>query len=162
MDDIVGCGVLCVCLYSITKGGHMDSTKVTQRPFTEVFNITHKSTQWKRSSERYVYIGRPTFWGNYFTQHKWIDNPDLIIVGSVEAAVQAHKDWLYGNAYTSFKQRERINVLEELPSLVGKRLGCYCYPKPCHGNTFVQMLANGYNIEVKGKRFIWEGPNHGT
>lgn len=130
--------------------------------WTEVFNITHKSTAWKRKDARYVYIGRPTIWGNPFTHLKWIDNPDLIILPTIEEAVKAHQQWLYGEKYQNLKHQQRRAILKELPTLVGKLLGCYCYPRPCHGNTYVTMLTIGYKITINGKEYIWEGSTNGT
>lgn len=124
---------------------------------TEVFNITHKSTDWKRKDKRYVYIGRPTTWGNPFT-HLWRlkDDIRLIVVPTIEEAVEAHRQWLYGEKYASVNRQQRLAVLKELPTLVGKMLGCYCYPRPCHGNTYQTMLADGYDIEVNGKQYTWK------
>lgn len=37
----------------------------------------------------------------------------------------------------------------ELEQLRGRRLGCWCYPKPCHGNVLVKLLAELKAISVE-------------
>ena len=31
-------------------------------------------------------------------------------------------------------------TIDDLLSLDGKRLGCYCKPKPCHGDVLVELV----------------------
>lgn len=33
-------------------------------------------------------------------------------------------------------------LLKDLHELVGKRLGCYCNPLPCHGDMLVKLITN--------------------
>ncbi len=32
--------------------------------------------------------------------------------------------------------------MNELKKLVGKNLGCWCHPEPCHGNVIMELLKN--------------------
>lgn len=36
--------------------------------------------------------------------------------------------------------RQSQQILALLPYLVGKRLGCFCKPLPCHGDVLVQLI----------------------
>jgi hypothetical protein len=33
------------------------------------------------------------------------------------------------------------DLLDRLPELEGKTLGCWCAPKPCHGDVLVEILS---------------------
>ena len=68
-----------------------------------------------------IYIGRPSKWGNPFKISKNL---------SREKALEKYKAWI-------MKQPE---LLEDLPKLKGKRLGCYCKPLPCHGDVLVELI----------------------
>jgi hypothetical protein len=78
-----------------------------------------------------VYIGRevPEFglsgsrWGNPFVM---ADESDA----ERERAIAAYREWIA-------TQAELMDSLEELR---GKRLGCWCAPKGCHGDVLVELL----------------------
>lgn len=69
-----------------------------------------------------VYIGRPSRWGNPFRIGR---------DGTREEVVEKFRQY----AKETFTQAD-------LESLRGKRLACYCAPKPCHGDVLAEM-ANG-------------------
>jgi hypothetical protein len=74
------------------------------------------------SERHHVYIGRPEKWGNPF------------IVGRDGArgeCIPLFERWLLDNA-------QLMAALGELRGLV---LGCWCAPRPCHGDVLVR-LAN--------------------
>lgn len=119
---------------------------------TTVVNI--KNHAYVDRQQRYVYIGRPSLYGNHFTHLKFLK--DLIIVPTQQDAVIAFRDWLYGRKYTHLEQTRRMKILQNINELEGKILGCYCVPDACHGNVYVDMLEGGYDITIKGKRFIRE------
>ena len=76
-----------------------------------------------------VYIGRPSKWGNPFpigpnnSRNEVIAKCDLWLDGLIEAP-----------------NGEIPPTEEEIEFLRGKRLGCYCKPKPCHGDLYVKRL----------------------
>ena len=78
-----------------------------------------------------VYIGRAVVeygiedskWGNPFVM---ADDSDT----ERARAVHAYREWVMA-------QPELMQSLEELR---GKRLGCWCAPKACHGDVLVQLL----------------------
>ncbi len=69
-----------------------------------------------------VYIGRPSPWGNPFTI-----GPD----GTRREVIEKYREYLLKNS----------ELMAALPELRGKTLGCWCAPKPCHGDVLVE-LAN--------------------
>ncbi len=77
------------------------------------------------AGNRYVYVGRPTKWGNPFS-HK-SNTKAQYLTTSREEAVKRYEDYLIMN-------KELIAALTELK---GKVLGCWCSPKLCHA----QVLA---------------------
>lgn len=69
-----------------------------------------------------VFIGRPSKFGNPF------------IIGSHgtrDEVVDKYRRYLIGN-------KELLSQIEELR---GKRLGCFCEPKNCHGRVIVELLG---------------------
>lgn len=70
-----------------------------------------------------VYIGRPSRWGN----------PYLIgRDGNRSEVIALYKLYLLDNT----------ELMNALPELKGKVLGCYCKPAECHGDV-LEELANG-------------------
>lgn len=69
-----------------------------------------------------VYIGRPSKWGNPFAIG-WDGERDEVI--------SKYREWI----------KTQPNLLKDIEQLKGKRLGCFCKPKACHGDVLVE-LAN--------------------
>jgi uncharacterized protein DUF4326 len=76
-----------------------------------------------------VYIGRPSKWGNPFS-HKNL--PGVILKPSRAEAIAAYRLWI----------KTQPELLQALPELRNKVLGCWCKPQACHGDVLVE-LANG-------------------
>jgi len=74
-----------------------------------------------RNSDYDVLIARPSKWGNPF-----IVGRD----GNREQVIKMYEVHL----------RRRPDLLASLPELVGKRLGCYCKPLPCHGDVLIRLF----------------------
>src|SRR5258707_5579815 len=70
-----------------------------------------------------VRIDRTTRWGNPF--HIGRDGTRAEVIAKYEAWIQTQP-----------------NLLAALPELRGKRLGCWCKPKACHGDVLAR-LADG-------------------
>lgn len=66
-----------------------------------------------------VYIGRPSKWGNPFQIGK---------DGNREEVIEKYKQYLLS----------RPDLISSLHELKGKTLGCWCKPKPCHGDVLVE------------------------
>lgn len=42
--------------------------------------------------------------------------------------------------YRDYLLKSRPDLLQKIPDLVGKRLGCWCAPEPCHGDVLVELV----------------------
>ena len=69
-----------------------------------------------------VYIGRPSKWGNPFEIGK---------DGSRETVILKYYEYLLTSP----------SLMAEITELIGKVLGCWCAPRPCHGDILAD-LAN--------------------
>ncbi len=67
-----------------------------------------------------VHIGRPSKWGNPFYIGK---------DGTREEVIEKYRVWI----------KTRPKLMAALPELLGKTLGCWCHPKPCHGDVLVEL-----------------------
>jgi hypothetical protein len=77
-----------------------------------------------------VYIGRGSKWGNPFTYKEGTQAE--FIVGSREEAVEAYREWIYGQP----------DLLSSLHELKGKTIACYCKPAACHGDVLAELADN--------------------
>jgi hypothetical protein len=72
--------------------------------------------------ERYdIYIGRPSKWGNPF---------EIGRDGTREEVINKYSEWI----------KTQPKLLKDLPELKDKILGCWCYPKPCHGDILIKLF----------------------
>lgn len=79
-----------------------------------------------RHYEEYdVYIGRGSVWGNPYS-HK-SGTKAAFKTDTVEQAIEGYKHHLWNQI------RSGEITISQLVALDGKRLGCYCAPRPCHG-----------------------------
>jgi Domain of unknown function (DUF4326) len=67
-----------------------------------------------------VYIGRPSKWGNPFAIG-WDGERDEVI--------SKYREWI----------KTQPNLLKDIRLLKGKRLGCFCKPKACHGDVLAEL-----------------------
>jgi len=82
---------------------------------TQIVNI--------RSDQYDTLIDRTTKWGNPFLlQH---DSP-----ATRAACIRKYEEHI----------RNSPELLADLKELVGKRLGCWCKPKPCHGDVLLKLI----------------------
>lgn len=82
----------------------------------------------------FVYVGRPTKWGNKFT-HK-SNTAAEFIVSSREAAVEAFEKWIMSDEQENLRTAVRTE-------LKGKDLGCWCAPLACHAEVLLR-IANEF------------------
>lgn len=68
-----------------------------------------------------VFIGRDSKWGNPF---------QIGLQGNRKEIIEKYRKWILANE----------SLLKDLESLRGKRLGCYCKPKACHGDVLISLL----------------------
>lgn len=71
-----------------------------------------------------VYIGRPSIFGNPFSVMEY----------GRKGAIEKYRQY--------FHQRilEDQGFKEEVLKLKGKILGCFCAPRPCHGDIIIEYL----------------------
>lgn len=101
---------------------------------TRVINIKNDSS-FDKKNPKYEYIGRGSYWGNPYSL---LDNNfDDIDRSSVLSQFK------YDFDTDSFVNKKK----SEIHKLTGKRLACFCKPKPCHGD----ILANYLNSFDDGK-----------
>lgn len=74
-----------------------------------------------------VYIGRPSKWGNPFSIGK---------DGSREEVISKYEEWI----------KTQDDLMSDIEELRWKILGCWCSPKPCHGDVLAR-IANGMRFE---------------
>ena len=79
---------------------------------TTVVNIRHDDYD--------VYCARGGLWGNPFTIPKDGDRGAVIV---------KYREWI----------KTQPGLLAMVPILKGKRLGCFCHPKPCHCDILAEL-----------------------
>ena len=90
----------------------------------------------KTGAEYDVYIGRPRDpdaplgWGNPFRIGR---------DGSRAEVIAKYRAWLWDQC-----QSEEW-FIDELATLHGKTLGCFCAPQPCHGDVLLKAAAWAFN-----------------
>jgi len=67
-----------------------------------------------------VYIGRPSKWGNPFKTGR---------DGTLEEVLEKYEQHI----------TNRPDLLAALHELKGRTLGCWCKPKPCHGDILARL-----------------------
>ena len=68
----------------------------------------------------YVYIGRPSKWGNPF---------EIGIDGTRVEVIKKYREWL----------KTKPELLDALYELRGKKLACWCKPLFCHGDVLKEL-----------------------
>ena len=89
-----------------------------------------------------IYIGRTRYPHHYGNPFKI--GPD----GTRTIVIKKCDFWLRGIAYSDIEPERRKWILENVESLRGKTLGCYCKPEACHGDLYVEHLAE---LKMKGR-----------
>lgn len=130
---------LCDCKEHFNKK-HKKSIK---KPFVK---ISPKPIQKTRvvdlHKERHdIYIGRKVaefHYGNPFTFK--FSAIAKVKVSNRNDSVDAFRKWIKGIDYKDIEPERRQWILDNLPNLKGKILGCYCHPKKCHGDIYIDLL----------------------
>lgn len=86
--------------------------------WTVVANINTDSAliSWAEAKGIYIYVGRGSKWGNPYQIPQDGDRDRVC--------------WCYEQHYIKFKP----SIIDNIESLEGKVLGCYCSPQRCHGD----------------------------
>lgn len=76
-----------------------------------------------------IYIGRGTKWGNPFKIGK---------DGTRKEVIDKYKDYILNND-------ELLSCIHELKD---KTLGCWCYPKSCHGDVLKEIAEGKVILKI--------------
>jgi hypothetical protein len=88
-----------------------------------------KTTVVHISDEYDVYIGRENA-RLRLPRSKWA-NPFPICTGRTrQQSIQMYRNWIV----------TQVHLMASLHELKGKRLGCWCHPKECHGDFLAAMV----------------------
>lgn len=79
----------------------------------------------KNKEEFDIYIGRGSIWGNPYVIGKHGDRKKVI---------ERYRKWLTDQIFLG-----NISI-DQLQSLKGKRLGCFCKPLDCHGDVIKEFV----------------------
>ena len=79
----------------------------------------------QKSTPKYEYIGRGSYWGNPYSMYDEGDDREEVI-----------RKYKYDFDYKKFPNKEKSEVYK----LAGKRLGCFCKPLSCHGDVLADFL----------------------
>lgn len=94
-----------------------------------------------RAEKNTHYIGRTKdslHFGNPFAMAN--SNIASVQVNGRYEAIKAFYDWLKGDAHQNVEPVRRAWVLDNIVTLRGKTLGCFCKPKCCHGDVLRVFL----------------------
>lgn len=89
---------------------------------TKVIHIKDTPPGWK-SNPQFVYIGRPSKWGNPFVVGKHGQRGECVVL------------------FEKYLEKEPA-LLAALKELQGKTLVCYCKPSACHGDVLARLVNN--------------------
>jgi hypothetical protein len=87
-----------------------------------------------------IYIGRPSKWGNPYSHQK--GTQAKFKVDTRQQAIEAYKTYLW-----KLISAGKISLVQ-LAELDNKTLGCWCAPKPCHGDVLL-AAANWAKEQLK-------------
>lgn len=77
-----------------------------------------------------VYIGRRWFLGGWKLEESPFHNPFPVKTYGIEKSLEKYEKYL----------RNSPELIEMIPELNGKRLGCWCKPGKCHGDIIVKIF----------------------
>jgi len=82
-----------------------------------------------------ILIARPSKWGNPFKK------------GTRKQIIEKYEKYIRGNE----------EMMADIPNLAGKRLGCFCKPKSCHGDVLVKILNEYIQDKINSAFFRKDG-----
>lgn len=82
------------------------------------------------SQDNTVYIGRNmSFYVKGATQSKWA-NPFSVKKYGRDKCLKMYREYILN----------KPELLNDIDSLRGKELGCWCFPESCHGDILVELI----------------------
>lgn len=95
-----------------------------------------------------VYIGRTReefHFGNPFS-HK-PDSLGVYLVDNREDSIVMFRKWLVDDLFPEIEPERRQWIIDNKEMLRGKRLGCFCKPKSCHGDVYLEILGESDGLD---------------
>lgn len=100
--------------------------RIIKIAITRVINIRRETEyQSEKSTPKYEYIGRGSYWGNPYSMYEEGDDREEVI-----------RKFRYDFEFEKFPNKDKSEVYK----LAGKRLGCFCKPQACHGDILADFL----------------------
>ena len=91
--------------------------------------VTAKVQWWLEQAPKHFYIGRGSIFGNPYS-HLTVSAAEFQ-VKTRDEAIEMYRAYLL----------KRPDLLAQLKTLEGKRIGCWCIPKHrCHGEVLMELL----------------------
>lgn len=88
------------------------------------------------------YIGRGSLYGNPFSHKE--GTKAVYKVETREEAIEKYREWVV----------QQPDIMSSLKKLRDKTLGCFCKPKPCHGDVLVELIKEDYMFDILKKEPI--------
>jgi hypothetical protein len=83
-----------------------------------------------------VLIDRTTIWGNPYSHKE--NTLAKYKVKTRKESIEKYKEYILNNK----------ELLNKLPELQGKTLGCWCKPRSCHGDVLVELCNRKIDLET--------------
>lgn len=106
---------------------------------TRVINL-HNAGQAFLQDPLYVYIGRPSKWGNPYELPEQADDT------ARQRVIVMYAEWLF----------DQKHLLDHVGDLRGRILGCWCAPKLCHGSMLAMAAEKGISHLKEHLKFAKE------
>jgi hypothetical protein len=81
----------------------------------------------------HIYVDRPSKWQSPFSHRKDANKLELIPTKSPEETREKYREWITNG--------DGVHLLKDIKELVGKKIGCWGYPKASHADVLAE-LAN--------------------
>ncbi len=110
--------------------GNQPATTATTATAAVVVRIRMRRGQVVQGCD--VYIGRQMTMGGWNLARSMWANPFAMSATVDRAeACRLYEDWI----------KSQPHLMARLSELQGKKLGCWCKPKPCHGDVLARLAA---------------------
>jgi len=94
-----------------------------------------------------IYIGRKKdtdqHYGNPFRIGDW--------GCSRKESIHNFTMWITGQGFYKIEPARREWIMNNINELKDKTLGCWCKPKDCHGDVYVEILEGGLGWVLQGR-----------
>jgi len=116
----------------------METTQVVNVKVSFIRPEYHNLQEWI-SNPNHIYIGRK---GIVFVNNQRYPNHDSIWANPYKIGKNGTREDVLNQyeLYIRNKLQNQPDLKEELMKLKNKKLGCWCFPEPCHGDVLIRIL----------------------